>query len=72
MQNLAGRASTANEMDGSYGRYRPTHAIYPDPEEISFFTYRLDVLSHWPRTHRTEALIAATLDRLRMLGMDRD
>jgi hypothetical protein len=72
MTNIAGKASAVNRMNGSYGQSRPTHAIHPDPEEISFFTYRLDVLSHWPQTHRREALIAATLDRLRMLGMDRD
>lgn len=72
MTIFADRAGAVNGYNGMTGRSWSTHVTASDPEEISFFTYRLDVLSRWPRTHRRDALIAATLDRLRALGMDRD
>lgn len=40
-------------------------------DEIQFLTYRLDVLGRWPASERKDVLIAATLDRLRALGVDR-
>ncbi len=72
MTIFADKAGAVNGYNGMNGRSWPTHVTLADPAEVSFFTYRLDVLSQWPRTHRWDALIAATLDRLRALGMDRD
>jgi hypothetical protein len=41
-----------------------------EAEEILFLTYRLDVLHRWPESERRNTLIAATIDRLRALGVD--
>lgn len=72
MTILANTTGSVSRYRGLNDRAGSTQATASDPEEVSFFTYRLDVLSRWPRSHRRDALIAATLDRLRALGMDRD
>lgn len=72
MTILANATGSVNRYRSRIDRAGSTEATAFDPEEASFFTYRLDVLSRWPRSHRRDDLIAATLDRLRSLGMDRD
>jgi hypothetical protein len=52
------------------GRYDDPSAARERSDEISFFQHRLEVISRWPPSDRRNALLAATLHRLRTLGFD--